>query len=247
MIILPMAATAFTASKPHQPVRGISSMATKLLLEHIGAAYVQRTGQAVHIESVGGVDATRRVQAEEAFDVVLLARDAIERLVASGHLQGDSLVDWVNSPVAIAVSAHASQPDISTPAALKQALLAVPSISYSTGPSGHFLAQLFSQWGIAEAMNAKLVVPPPGQPVGSLVASGRVALGFQQRSELQGVAGITVLGNLPEGAACITTFSAGIPVGVEPDKAKLVEAYMHFLQSPETAAMKTALGMMALA
>lgn len=220
-------------------------MATKLLLAQIGAAYVQRTGQAVHIESVGGVDAARRVQAGEALDVVLLASDAIERLIASGHLQRGSRVDWVNSPVAVAVPAHTSQPDISTTAALKQALLAAPSISYSTGPSGQFLAQLFSQWGMAEAMNAKLVVPPPGQPVGSLVAIGRVALGFQQRSELLGVAGITVVGNLPEGAACITTFSAGIPVGIEPDKAKLVKAYMHFLQSPETAAMKTALGMMA--
>lgn len=224
-------------------MRGISSMATKALLAQLGAAYAQHSGQTVQIESVGGVDAAKRVQAGEALDVVLLASDAIERLIASGHLQSGSRVDWVNSSVAVAVPAGTVAPDISTPAALKQALLAAPSISYSTGPSGNYLAQLFTQWGIAEAMNAKLVVPPPGQPVGNLVASGRAALGFQQRSELLGVAGIDVVGLLPEGASFITTFSAGIPVGLAADQVARVRAYVQFLQSPGAAAIKTAQGM----
>jgi molybdate transport system substrate-binding protein len=218
-------------------------MATKSLLAQLGSAYAQLCGQAVQIESVGGVDAAKRVLAGEAFDVVLLASDAIERLITSGHLQSGSRVDWVNSAVAVAVPAGTVAPNISTLAALKQALLDATSISYSTGPSGNYLAQLFTQWGIAEAMNAKLVVPPPGQPVGSLVASGRAALGFQQLSELQGVAGITVVGNLPEGAAFITTFSAGIPAGLAPDQVARVQAYLQYLQSPGAAAIKTAQGM----
>jgi molybdate transport system substrate-binding protein len=235
----PSPATAPSAS----PLRGISSMATRALLAQLSAAYAKRSGQAVQIESVGGVDAAKRVQAGDALDVVLLASDAIERLIASGHVQAGSRVDWVNSPVALAVPAGAQLPDIGTPAALKQALLAAPSISYSTGPSGNYLAQLFEQWGIAEAMKAKLVVPPPGQPVGGLVASGRAALGFQQLSELLGVPGIAVVGNLPEGAAFITTFSAGIPTGLAPDKVTAVQAFLSFLQSPETAAIKIEQGM----
>jgi molybdate transport system substrate-binding protein len=218
-------------------------MATKSLLAQLGSAYAQLCGQAVQIESVGGVDAAKRVQAGEVFDIVLLASDAIDRLIASGHLQSGSRVDWANSAVAVAIPAGTVAPDISTPAALKQALLAAPSISYSTGPSGNYLAQLFTQWGIAEAMNAKLVVPPPGQPVGSLVASGRAALGFQQLSELLGVAGITVVGNLPEGAAFITTFSAGIPASLASDQVARVQAYLQYLQSPGAAAIKTAQGM----
>ena len=42
------------------------------------------------------------------------------------------------------------------------------------------------------------VTPPPGTSVGSLVAKGEVALGFQQLSEMTGVAGIDVIGGLPE-------------------------------------------------
>jgi molybdate transport system substrate-binding protein len=222
-------------------------MATKALLAQLSAAYAQRNGQAVQIESVGGVDAAKRVQAGEDLDMVLLASDAIERLMASGHVQAGSRVDWVNSPVAVAVPAGASLPDISTADALKQALLDAPSISYSTGPSGNYLAQLFDQWGIAQAMQSKLIVPPPGVPVGSLVSSGQVALGFQQLSEMLGVPGISVVGNLPEGAAFITTFSAGIPVSVAPERIQAVQAFLDFLKSPETAAAKLALGMNPLA
>jgi molybdate transport system substrate-binding protein len=229
------------------PLRGISSMATKALLAKLCVAYAVRSGQTVQIESVGGVDAAKRVQAGEALDMVLLASDAIERLMASGHVMPGSRVDWVQSPVAVAVPATASQPDISTPAALKQTLLAAPAISYSTGPSGNYLAKLFEQWGIAEMMQSKLVVPPPGQPVGKLVASGQVALGFQQLSEMLGVPGIRVVGNLPEGAAFITTFSAGIPVGVAPERVDAVHAFLNFLNAPETAATKLAQGMSPLA
>jgi molybdate transport system substrate-binding protein len=229
------------------PLRGISSMATKALLAKLCAAYAERTGLTVQIESVGGVDAAKRVQAGEPLDVVLLASDAIERLIASGHVQQGSRVDWVNSPVAVAVPADAIVPDISTPAALKATLLAAPCISYSTGPSGNYLAKLFEQWGIASAMQNKLVVPQPGVPVGSLLASGKVALGFQQLSEMLGVPGITVVGNLPEGAAFITTFSAGIPSGLAPEQVKAVQAFLEFLTSPETATNKLAQGMNPLA
>jgi molybdate transport system substrate-binding protein len=222
-------------------------MATKSLLAKLCAAYAAQCATTVEVESVGGVDAAKRVQSGEPMDVVLLASDAIERLIASGHLLAGSRHDWVNCAVSVAVPATARAPDISTPEALKAALLAAPSISYSTGPSGNYLAELFEQWGIAQAIQSKLKVPPPGLPVGSLLASGQVALGFQQRSELLGVPGITLLGNLPEGAAFITTFSAGIPAGLDAQRTQAVRGFLEFLNSPETATTKLAHGMSPLA
>ena len=41
---------------------------------------------------------------------------------------------------------------------------------------------------------SKVVVPPPGVPVGSLIARGEVELGFQQMSEFLDVQGIEVAG-----------------------------------------------------
>ena len=64
------------------PLQGISSMATRQVLAELVAAYAQQSADPVHIESLGGVDAARRVQAGEAFDVVILASDAIDKLAA---------------------------------------------------------------------------------------------------------------------------------------------------------------------
>jgi molybdate transport system substrate-binding protein len=222
------------------PLKGISSKATQQVLAQLAAAYQAQTGQAVQIESVGGVDAAKRVVAGETFDVVLLASDAIDKLIASGHLTAPRC-DWVRSAVALAVSASHAVPDISTDAALKATLLAAPSISYSTGPSGLFLAKLFESWGIADAMTAKLIVPPPGVPVGSLVASGQAALGFQQRSELLGVEGITLVGDLQGSAAYITTFSAGVAAASPRTQAS--HDFLNFLNTTQASAVKQSQGM----
>ena len=193
-----------------QKITGISSMATRGVLAELSAAYTQRSGCAVAIESVGGVDAARRVQAGEAFDLVVLAADAINKLMAAGHLQPGSRVDLVRSPVAVAVRAGAPWPDISSEDAVRQAVLAARSLAFSTGPSGVFLAALFERWGLADTLQARTVQAPPGVPVGTLVARGEVELGFQQLSELMHLPGIDVVGTLPPAIAYITTFSAAL-------------------------------------
>jgi len=220
-------------------------MATKALLADLTHAYQVETGVVVQIESVGGVDAAKRVQAGEVFDMVLLAADAIERLIASGHVQQGSRNDWVRSPVAVAVQAGTVHPDLSNEAALKAAVLASPSLSYSTGPSGVYLEKLFERWGIADQIKTRIVVPPPGTPVGELVARGQAALGFQQLSELISMPGIDVLGTLPEDVAFITTFSAGIAQIITNDTSRVaaVQSFLQFLASPRVEDIKRKQGM----
>jgi molybdate transport system substrate-binding protein len=224
-------------------------MATKALLANLTQTYLVQTGVQVQIESVGGVDAVKRVQAGEAFDIVLLASDAIDRLIASGHLQSGSRCDWVRSPVAVAVQAGAVRPDLSNEAAVKAAGLASPTLSYSTGPSGAYLEQLFQRWGIADVVKSRIVVPPPGTPVGALVASGQAALGFQQLSELMALPGIDVLGTLPADVAYITTFSFGIPRVIAGDgvtdtaRVAAVQSFSQFLASAGVQDVKRKQGM----
>lgn len=221
------------------PLTGISSMATRQVLAELVAAYEVAAGQRVAIESVGGVDAAWRVQAGEAFDLVFLAADALDKLIAAGHVLGR--VDLVRSPVAVAVRAGAARPDIGSEAALRVAVLAAPRISFSTGPSGAHLQRLFARWGIEAQIAPRLVQAPPGVPVGTLVARGEVDLGFQQLSELIHLGGITVLGTLPGDAAFITTFSAGLtPHCRQPDAAR---ALLAFMASPAAAAAKQRHGM----
>ena len=223
------------------PIRMISSMATRQVLAELVAQHERTTGQPVAVESVGGVDAARRVAAGEAFDVVALASNAIEQLMAAGHLVACSRVDVVHSGVAVAVRAGAPRPDIGSEAALQAAVLAASSMSYSTGPSGVALARLFERWGIADTIASRIVQAPPGVPVGSLVADGRVELGFQQLSELLGLPGITVLGPLPPEIQITTTFCAGLSTTCQ--QVDAARALLAFLVSPQTAEVKQRHGM----
>ena len=222
-------------------IRGISSMATRQVLADLVQAYTAQTGVPVAIESVGGVDAAKRVQAGEAFDVVILASDAIDKLQAAGHVLAGSKVDVVHSGTAVAVRAGAVLPDLSSADAVRAAVLAARSVSYSTGPSGVALAQLFERWGIAPQVQDRIVTPPPGVPVGLLVARGEVELGFQQLSELIHVEGITVVGPLPPEIQITTTFSAAVCVtSAQPDA---VRGLLAFLCSDAAAAAKRRQGM----
>ena len=224
-----------------KPLTGISSMATRALLAELAAAYGRESGQAVAIESVGGVDAARRVQAGEAFDVVVLASDAIDRLVLSGHAVAGSKVDLVHSGVAVAVAAGAQRPEIGSEDALRRAVQQARSVGYSTGPSGVALARLFERWGLADEIRERIVTPPPGVPVGHLVARGEVELGFQQLSELMHLPGIDVIGPMPEPLQIVTTFSAAVcTAAAQPEAARRLIAFM---ASPGAADAKRRQGM----
>jgi molybdate transport system substrate-binding protein len=220
-------------------------MATRQLLAELVSGFEKRTGHDAVIEAVGGVDAAKRVSAGEAFDVVVLASDAIDKLIAAGHLQAGSKVDLVRSGVAACVRAGAPLPDISSEEAVKRAVLAARSVSYSTGPSGVALAGLFERWGIAGEMAGRMVQAPPGVPVGALVARGEVELGFQQLSELLHVEGITVVGALPPAIQITTIFSAGIPVGVPAGSPQWerVSAMLAYMCSPQALEAKQRQGM----
>lgn len=216
-------------------------MATRLVLAELADAHRQRSGTVVAFESVGGVDAARRVLAGEAFDVVVLAADAIDRLAAAGAVVAASKTDLVHSGVAIAVRSGAPRPDIGSADALRQAVLAARSVGYSTGPSGVALMQLFERWGIADTVGGRLVQAPPGVPVGELVARGEVELGFQQLSELMHLEGIAVVGTLPAGCDFITVFSGGLCATSA--QAGAVRAMLDFMSSPAAAEAKRRHGM----
>jgi molybdate transport system substrate-binding protein len=223
------------------PLTGISSMATRALLAELASAFERECGRAVRIESVGGVDAAKRVAAGEVFDIVALASDAIAKLVAGGHLVAGSEVDIARSGVAVAVRASAPRPYIDSEAALKAAVLGARSIGWSTGPSGVQLQRLFERWGIAQEIAPRTVTAPAGVPVGRLVADGEVELGFQQLSELVSLPGITLLGPLPAAVQITTVFSAA--QGAQARDAEGARSLLAYLSSPQNAAVKQRHGM----
>ena len=155
-------------------ITGISSMATRQVLAELVARYRAATGRTVSIEATGGVDAAKRVRAGEVFDLVILADDVIEKLETEGHLVAGSRVAFVRSPMAMAVRAGATRPDIGSEEAVRAALMSARSIGYSTGPSGTHLLAVLKSWGLDSAAEpGRFVQAKPGIPVATLVAARR--------------------------------------------------------------------------
>ncbi len=226
-----------------QPLRILSSMATRGVLAKLAARYQQTTGVPVVAEAGGGVDVAKRVQAGEVVDVVVLADRAIERLMSQGGLLSGTRQDIADSPIAIAVSSGsaAAPPDVHDEDAVRRAVQSAATLSYSTGPSGTWLEETFARWGMLDELRARIVVPPPGVPVAQMVAEGRAQLGFQQLSELMNQPGVAVIGLLPDDIQLLTTFAGAIATSCtrRDDAAQLLD----FLASEQVADEKLAFGL----
>jgi molybdate transport system substrate-binding protein len=225
----------------HPPLKLLSSMATRELLSELATLCESELSQPVVAEAAGGVDIAKRVQAGEAADIVVLAANVIDKLIGEGRLLNGSRVDLVKSGIGVAVRKDAKRYDISSETAVCDAVLAARSLSYSTGPSGTYLQQLFERWGILQTIQSRIVVAPPGVPVGSLVAKGECELGFQQMSELINLQGIDVLGSLPASIQSLTVFSAGISSTSQ--SAGAARRVLDYMASPAVADLKRWLGM----
>jgi molybdate transport system substrate-binding protein len=174
--------------------------------------------------------------------VVVLAANAVDKLIASGKLL-PGRIDIVQSGIAMAVRAGAPVPPAATEEDVRRAVLAASTLGYSTGPSGQYLESLFDRWNIMHQIRDRIVTAPPGVPVGSLVAEGTVALGFQQLSELMNLKGISLVGPLPDSIQSMTVFSGA--VGASSDLQEAARSLLAFMARPAVAQLKIAHGMSA--
>lgn len=159
---------------------------------------------------VGNESLPNRLRRGEPADVVIVSDSALDEMIREGLVAADSKVMLARSKIGMAVRSGARKPDISTPAALRRALLEASSIAYSASVSGDYLSNvLFPRLGIAEQVRAKSK-RIERERVGAVVARGEAEIGFQQISELLPVVGIDFVGALPPELQHVTIFSAGI-------------------------------------
>lgn len=232
---------------PSQPALTVLvSGAFEATLHKLAPEYERRSG--VHLIMAHGpsMGATvnaipQRLERREPADVVILARESLDRLSKAGKIRPGSERDLVLSPIAMAVKAGAPIPDISTPEALRETLLNARSVAYSDSASGVYISTiLFPRLGIAEAMAGKARMIP-ATPVGLTVARGEAEIGFQQLSELKPIGGIRIVGLLPDEIQKITRFSAGIvSYSVQ---VRHGQKFVDFLRSPEARRIQTESGL----
>ena len=213
-------------------LRVLSTLALKGAVERLADKYQATTETRLDADFAPTVGLLKRLREREKADVLILTREGLDELVATGAVAPPSRIDLARSHVGIAVKAVRPHPDISTEGALCTALLAARSVAYSKiGASGIYFAGLIQRLGIAAEINARATITA-GFTAERLI-SGEADLAIQQLSELKQVAGVEIVGPIPLGLQAPAVFTAGRMVSSE--KAAQADALLKFLASPEVA------------
>jgi len=225
-----LALAAFAAPAGAAEILVLSAGAMKTMVGELADAFRQETGHTVRITAGTAGQLRQKVAAGEPADVVIVTAGAIDDLARAGLVAPGTRVDLGRTAIGVGVRQGAPMPDIATPEALKQTLLAVKSFAYldpaSGATSGIHFAGVLKTLGIAEAVKDKAVLWPGG-PAAEAVATGRAELVVHQISEILPVKGVTLVGPLPKEVQKVTTYSAGLAAkSGQPDTARTFMAYL---------------------
>ncbi len=194
-------------------VKVLSAGAVRSVVSELAQAFRQETGHSVSLSfATVGVNRQKLTSGEPA-DVVILTDVAIDETIAAGLVVAGSRADIARTGMGLAVREGAPRPDIGTPEAFKQTLLAARSLVYvdpaQGATSGIHFASVLARLGIAEAVKAKTRLVPGGYPA-EKVASGEAEVVVHQISEIVPVKGVVLVGPLPGDLQKLTVYSAGL-------------------------------------
>jgi molybdate transport system substrate-binding protein len=216
-------------------IRVYSTIGVKSALEELVSKFEKETGNKLNITwgLISGF--TKKAQEGDVPDVLVVSRASIDSLTKDGKIASGSDATLAKSVFAIAVKRGAPKPDISSPEALKSALLAARAVGYSDpaagGASGVHFAKVIDRLGIAPEIKAKSKFPPPAGFVGTLLVSGEVDLAVQSKPELSSTEGVEIIGPLPGDLGSTTIFAAG--VGASSQNSEIGKTLVKFLTSSE--------------
>ena len=226
-------------------IKVMSAGAVKSMVAALGAEFERETGHKLNLIFNTAGSLRERIKNGEVADLVILSESAIASLNKPGMFAPGSITDLGRTVTGVVVREGAAVPDISTPAAFKQALLAARSVAYTDpkagGSSGTMFAALLEQLGIAAEVNKKAVLGKGGHDVAVSIAEGRAEIGTTFISEVLPVKGAKVIGTLPGELHNSNTYTAAIPANAAAREGAM--AFMRKLTNPADRDRWTAAGL----
>ena len=205
--------TAAAAGAIAADLKVLSAGAVKPVIAGALPQFERSTGNKVVIENDTAGGLLRRVRSGERFDLLVMPLPGLQQLAGEGAVSGAGVVPLAKVGIGVAVKQGAPQPDISSAAAFRQALLSARAVAYidpaAGGSSGIYLAQLFERMGIAAQIAPKAVLVPGGLVAQRLV-SGEADLAVHQISEILAVPGVTLVGAIPADVQNYTVYAAAV-------------------------------------
>ncbi len=223
-------------------VRVLASNGIKAVLQDLLPQSERTIGHTISVEYRPTAALKQEIEGGEPFDVVIVTVESIAQLSKEGKTIGGEGTPISRAGVGIGIRKGAPRPDISTPEAMKRALLGAKAIAY--GPSGAsfpYITRMFETLGIADAMKAKTLFFDTSDGTNGAVAEGKADFGFTLVSEILPVKGIELLGPFPDEFQGYVRFSAAVSASAKNPQA--ANALIQFLAGPDALASIKARGM----
>jgi molybdate transport system substrate-binding protein len=166
-------------------------------------------------------------------DLIIASGPLISELEKTGKIMPGSRVDLGRIGLGVVIRAGATEPDVSTPYALKQTLLKARSIAHTDpklgGTSIIHLMKIADGFGIADEVRKKGINASGGNDAVAKVAKGEAELAIVLVSEIHDK-GAKLTAMLPEALQLWTLYAAAIPMSsTDPKNAR---AFVDTLTSP---------------
>jgi molybdate transport system substrate-binding protein len=214
-------------------IRVYSGGAPRAALKAFAKEFCQATGHGLAFTFDGVAALRQRLGSGERADVVLLPTPMIDEMAETGTIDPKSRISLARSAIGVVVREGALIPDVSTPEAVRTALLRAQSIAYSDpklAPSGIHLTKVLARLGIAEAVQSKTTLRTPFDGGVALIANGDVELGMYLACEVLMTKGVELVGLLPPKLQSYVVYSGAVPTDSPSPEPAL--AFLRLLSDP---------------
>ena len=216
-------------------IRVLSVGAVQNAVRGLAADFGKESGHRVVLTVGSPAIVAQKIKDGEVFDAVIASEPAMDGFDRDGTVNPESRVRLANVGMGVAVRAGAPVPNLATPEAFKQALLAAKSVVYGDptlpNQSGEKAEKILANAGLLDALKGKLRVVPGQAASQEMIAKGEVELGLYNVSEVPEDKGLKLAGPVPAPLQIATTYEGGLMSdGAVPEAAR---AFIRFLASPD--------------
>jgi molybdate transport system substrate-binding protein len=219
-------------------IRVLSVGAVQNAVRPLAVDFSKETGHKIVFTVGSPAVVAQKLKDGETFDAVIVSEPAMDALDKEGIVNPESRVRLANTGIAVAVRAGAPVPNLSTPEAFKEALLAVKSLVYGDptlrNQSGEKAEQILAKAGLLDALKGKLRIVPGQAESQDLIAKGEVEMGLYNLSEIPESKGLKIAGPVPAPLQLTTTYEGALMSdGSVPQAAR---EFIRFLSDPDARA-----------
>jgi molybdate transport system substrate-binding protein len=198
-IVAAIGMLALATSASAADIKVFCTNGVRAVVDELIPKFEQQTGNKITIQFEPSTQLRKRVDAGEAFDLVIMTTTLIDDELKAGKLSADSKTFIARSGLGMSIRSGAKKPNISTVNAFKSALLNADSITYATqGASAAPFEVLVAKLGITSALKPKYNLRPTASEVGQAVSTGEVEIGIAPVSEILPVRGVDLVGPFPK-------------------------------------------------